>query len=583
MKRIFRKIFIAYLVVIAILTTTILYFSFSIIKENYQNNLIESLLNTNNPVDRAISPLLLESRYTELDSLVKVMGNDIKARITIIDNNGKVLADSKENPLKMQNHADRPEVIKAISNGKGSSIRHSATVNKDMLYVAIPIKVGNKLLGVSRLSIYMDDFDDLISTLRDRILQIVFLVVIFSLIIALIFAGNITRPIKELVLVSKAVANGDFDVKATARTNDELKLLADSFNNMIEKIRDLFQQTNRQKEELKNIISSIQEGLVVIDNDGKILLTNQSFNSIVSNDQSIGKFYWETIRDVNISKLVKKLQSSDINHSAEIHIKDDYFLCSANHINDRKEFVLIFYNISHLKKLENIKKEFVVNVSHELKTPLTVIKGYIETIEEDIDERNSKYIRIIKNHTDRLINIVQDLLSVSKLEDANIKLDITEFKLKPFFDRLSDTFEQRLKNKNLYLNINHTDENISINADEYKLEQLFINLIENAIKYSEQGGITISIKPENSDIKFEVCDTGIGIPESDISRVFERFYTVDKSRARNSAGTGLGLSIAKHIVNLHKGKISVESKSGAGSKFVIILPLINQTLENLEK
>jgi two-component system phosphate regulon sensor histidine kinase PhoR len=393
------------------------------------------------------------------------------------------------------------------------------------------------------------------------------------LIFALIFAGNITRPIKDLVLVSKAVANGDFYVKATARTNDELKLLADSFNNMIEKIRFLFQQTNRQKEELNNIISSIQEGLVVIDNEGRILLTNQSFSNIVNNDLSVGKFYWEIIRDVNISKLVKKLQSSEKNLNAEIHLKDDFFICSANHINDRKEFVLIFYNISHLKKLENIKKEFVVNVSHELRTPLTVIKGYIETIEEDIDEKNSKYIKIIKNHTDRLINIVQDLLTVSKLEDANITLDISEIKLKPFFDNLSVTFEQRLKNKNLYLNINLEDQNITLKADEYKLEQLFINLIENAIKYSEQGGITITAKPDNTDIRFEVSDTGIGIPESDISRVFERFYTVDKSRSRISAGTGLGLSIAKHIVNLHLGKILVESKIGIGSKFVITIPL----------
>jgi two-component system phosphate regulon sensor histidine kinase PhoR len=201
--------------VIVILTTTILYFSFSIIKENYQNNLIETLLNTNSTVDRAVVPLILDSKFKDLDSLVKVIGNDIKSRITIIDNDGKVLADSKENPLKMQNHSDRPEVIKALVNGTGSSIRHSATVNKDMLYVAIPIKVDNKLLGVSRLSIYMDDFDELISTLRDRILQIVFIVVIISLIFALIFAGNITRPIKDLVLVSKAVANGDFYVKAT--------------------------------------------------------------------------------------------------------------------------------------------------------------------------------------------------------------------------------------------------------------------------------------------------------------------------------------------------------------------------------
>ncbi len=574
MKRIFRKIFLAYLVVIVVLTTTILYFSFSIIKENYKNNLIENLLNINNPIDRAIAPLLLDSNLTEMDSLVKVIGNDIKVRITIINNEGIVLADSQKEPSKMQNHSDRPEVIKAFALGKGSSIRYSSTVKKDMLYVAVPIKVNGKLLGVSRLAIYMDDFDDLISNLRVRILQIVFIVVIISLILAIIFSRNITKPIADLVLVSKAVAGGDFEVKAIAETNDELKLLADSFNNMIDKIRYLFQKTNRQKEELINIISSIQEGIVVIDNEGKIKLTNQSFNKIVNNESAVGMFYWEIIREPAITKIVKKLKDSDKNRNTEIILNDEYYICNANHINDRKEIVLSLYNISHLKKLENIKKEFVANVSHELKTPLTVIKGYIETIEEEIDEKNKKYLNIIKNHTNRLIDIVQDLLTVSKLEDNNIKLDMSEFKLKPFFANVYDTFEQRLKNKNLYLKINLADENLVLEADEYKLEQLFTNLIENAVKYSEQGGITISAAKENSCMRFEVSDTGIGIPDSDIGRVFERFYTVDKSRARNSAGTGLGLSIVKHIVNLHKGSISVESKYGTGTKFVILIPLI---------
>ncbi|MDT3740284.1 MAG: ATP-binding protein [Candidatus Kapabacteria bacterium] len=574
MKRIFRKIFLAYLVVIVVLTTTILYFSFSIIKENHQNNLIENLLNINNPIDRAIVPLLLDSNMTRMDSLVKVIGNDIKVRITIINNEGIVLADSQKEPSKMQNHSDRPEVIKAFALGKGSSIRYSSTVKKDMLYVAVPIKVNGKLLGVSRLAIYMDDFDDLISNLRVRILQIVFIVVIISLILAIIFSRNITKPIADLVLVSKAVAGGDFEVKAIAETNDELKLLADSFNNMIDKIRYLFQKTNRQKEELINIISSIQEGIVVIDNEGKIKLTNQSFNKIVNNESAVGMFYWEIIREPAITKIVKKLKDSDKNRNTEIILNDEYYICNASHINDRKEIVLSLYNISHLKKLENIKKEFVANVSHELKTPLTVIKGYIETIEEEIDEKNKKYLNIIKNHTNRLIDIVQDLLTVSKLEDNNIKLDISEFKLKPFFANVYDTFEQRLKNKNLYLKINLADENLVLEADEYKLEQLFTNLIENAVKYSEQGGITISAVKENSGMRFEVADTGIGIPDSDIGRVFERFYTVDKSRARNYAGTGLGLSIVKHIVNLHKGSITVESKYGTGTKFVILIPLI---------
>lgn len=573
MNLIFRKIFLAFLVVIVILTSTILYFSFSIIKENYQNNSIQTLMSLNNTIERTIAPILTDSNSIYLDSLIKLSGKDVNARITIVDTLGKVLADSEKNPSKMQNHSDRPEIVMALSNGNGSSIRYSSTVKKNMLYVAAPIKNNGKILAVSRLSIYLDDFDLLISNLRIRILQIVLIVVILALILAFIFAGNITRPIKDLVLVSKAVSEGDFNVKAIVRTNDELKLLADSFNNMTDKVKYLFNKTNRQKDELNNIISSIQEGLVVIDNQEKIILANSSFNKIFNNDIVVGKFYWEVIREISISKLVNKVKDSNKNRNSEITIKDEYYFCSANHINDKKEIVLIFYNISQLMKLENIKKEFVVNVSHELKTPLTVIKGYIETIEEEIDEKNRKYLNIIKNHTNRLIDIVHDLLIISKLEDNNIKLDISEIHLKQFFEYLSDTFDQRLKEKNLYLKIILSDDNLVLNADEFKLQQLFINLIENAIKYSEQGGISITTLRENSFMRFEVADTGIGIPDDDIARVFERFYTVDKSRARNTAGTGLGLSIVKHIVNLHKGCISLESKYGSGSKFIVSIPL----------
>lgn len=572
MKRIFTKIFVAYLSIIIVLTLPILYFSFNTISENYQRNLIQSQINISHTIDIDIQPLLLSNDFTKLDSVIKDLGAQINSRITIIDINGKVIADSKANPNSMDNHADRPEVVKALQSGIGTSVRHSYTINQDMMYVATPLKVNNTLFGVTRLSIFMEDYARLIDSLEYKILQIVIIVAVISCLLALFLSRTLTRPIILLAKASKDVANGNFSIRTNIKTNDELKSLGDSFNNMIERLESLFNQTNSQKDELNKIISSIQEGLVVINNSGLITLCNDSFKNITGYDALIGKHYWEIIRDNQANKTIKKMIESETNITSEIELKNDFYICSANHINDKSELVLIFYNISELKKLENIKRDFVVNVSHELRTPLTVIKGYIETIEDDIDEKNQKYISIIKNHTNRLINIVQDLLTVSQLEEINVKLDISEIDVKLLFDSLRNTFDQKLKNKNIELLIDYNNNINGFKADAFKLEQMFINLIDNAIKYTEKGSIKVTATPESDHVKFVVSDTGIGIPIKDQDRIFERFYTVDKSRSRQLAGTGLGLSIVKHIVNLHRGKISLESEIEIGSKFTVLLP-----------
>jgi two-component system, OmpR family, phosphate regulon sensor histidine kinase PhoR len=598
MRKVFTKIFIGYLSIIVILTVFFLVFSFRLIRESYQKSLIQDLIALNHPISLEVTPLLIANKISTLDSIVKTLGIDINERITIINPSGTVLADSKADPSKMENHSDRPEVIKAFSEGKGSSVRHSYTINKDMLYVALPIKDGDNIIGISRISMFMTDVDNLINSLRVKILEVILILVLLSLIFAYFFSKNLTKPIKQLVEVSRAVARGDFDQKVTVKNNDELKFLGGSFNNMIDEIKSLFTQVNNQKIELNNIIASIQEGLVVLDQFGKIVLCNQSFEKMTGfninhtskgvvkgvnvaaieveemNEPLNGKFYWEIIRGTQIAKLVKRMRDNISNINIEVQIKDSYYLCSANHINSKKQIVLIFYNISDLKKLENIKRDFVVNVSHELRTPLTVIKGYIETLEEEIPDSSHKHLEIMKNHTNRLINIVQDLMTVSQLEESNVKLILAEVDIKKLFDDLNNTFEQKIKEKNLYLVFNINEDIPKFQADDFKLEQMFINLIENAIRYTEYGGITVNAAKEGSNIKFEVIDTGIGIPENDIDRIFERFYTVDKSRSRQNAGTGLGLSIVKHIIMLHKGKISVESSLGNGSKFSVLLPLI---------
>ncbi len=575
MTKILSKIFLGFLAVIVILTAVILIFSYNIIWDNYENTLIQNLIDNSKILDYYISPLLKNEEYDKLDSLVKLIGNDINIRITIIGLKGVVHADSKNDPKTMENHSDRPEIVHAMTTGEaGTSIRHSYTVGKDMLYVAVPLKFHGELIGISRLSVFMNDVEKLTNTLKEKVLLLAFFVVILSLLIAFVFSRTITHPIKILTEKSKQVAEGDFTITVQLKNNDEIKLLADNFNEMTDRVNSLFTNIKKQKDQLNSIISSIQEGLVVLDDQGKILLHNEGFANLVSNSEGTGKFYWEILRDNNVIRFIKKALVKETDRTTELQIKEDYYLCSANHIATRNELVLIFYNITEMKRLENIKKDFVTNVSHELRTPLTVIKGYVETIEDSVNENNKKFLSIIKNHTDRLINIVQDLLVLSKLEEKTTKIEITEFDLNSFFDRLFLTFEKKLTDKKLNFMINIGDEASKINADEYKLEQMFINLIDNAIKYTDFGGIIINASKKNSHFRFEIIDSGIGIPEAERDRIFERFYTVDKSRSRQNAGTGLGLSIVKHIVNLHNGKISVETNDGKGSKFIILFPII---------
>jgi two-component system phosphate regulon sensor histidine kinase PhoR len=234
--------------------------------------------------------------------------------------------------------------------------------------------------------------------------------------------------------------------------------------------------------------------------------------------------------------------------------------------------MVIFHDITEIKNTEKIKKDFILNVSHELRTPLTAIKGFIESLGTEIDKKNLRYLDILKRNTERLINIVNDLLVLSELEDRETVLRLEDVDLNQLIEDIRKIFEQKLKEKKLNLKIQSADKHITVKADSFQLEQIFINLIDNAIKYTQKGGIVITVKQDKKYTTISIEDTGIGIPKENLTRIFERFYVVNKSRSRSLGGTGLGLSIVKHIVLLHNGKIDVESTLGKGTKFTISLP-----------
>lgn len=555
---------------------SIFLFSFSLIKKHYLTTLQSNLINLAKTLNLKVIPLLEKKQFSELDLLVKNLDKDINTRITVVTNEGIVLADSKNNPKTMENHKNRPEIKKALQGNTGQSLRFSTTIKKEMLYVAIPIYQKGKITGALRVSLFVEHINLLLNDIKFKFLQVTFIIILISLLISLIFSRNISKPIKELSWASNEIAKGNFDVKVNIRNNDELKDFADSFNYMGQKIKTLFTDISQKKKELNSILSSIREGLIVIDKEDRIVLSNNSFKDIIKNDLIDGKFYWEILREPNFTNLIKKVKNNKVNTISEIELGNKIFLVSVTQMSQSEETILTLNDITEIKRTETIKKDFVANVSHELKTPLTSIKGFVETIEENIVDKNTiHYLDIIKRNIDRVINIVKDLLILSNLEKKETKLELQKINLSEILNDVLKIFEQKIKEKHLKLNFD-IEQNIIINGDPFQIEQMFVNLIDNAIKYTEQGEITIAVKQTDSSVKIEIEDTGIGISKEHLPRIFERFYVIDKSRSRKLGGTGLGLSIVKHIVLLHNGSIDVKSppKNGRkGTKFIINIPV----------
>jgi two-component system phosphate regulon sensor histidine kinase PhoR len=573
MKRsFFSKIFVGYLLIIFALSFLILILSLNTVRELYRDTLTAHLKTLGYTLNPEVVELLDTGRANQLDDFIKKLGSKIHTRVTIIAMDGTVLADSDENPKSMENHSRRPEVLEALQGKTGKSIRFSSTANRDMLYVAVPIEKDGKINGVIRTSLFLKDIDNLLTKLNHHVAWVSLGIVLIALLGALLISNSIVRPVKNLTSAARKVASGDFSARVFLKTKDELRELADNFNRMNEEMQSMFTKLSQQKEELNSIIESLQEGLLVLDKQGKVIRSNESFRKIIWSQAAEGKFYWEIMRNPRFPELMKKASTEKRNFMEELTLGDRIFMCCVTPLKGGEEIVCIFHDVTEIKDIEKIKKDFVTNVSHELGTPLTAIKGYAETLRNEVDTvPGKKYLETIERNTDRLINIVNDLLQLSGLEEKAV-LELEDIDLRGFLENVIRIFDQRIKDKHLSLVMDVQENLPTIKADLFKLEQMLVNLLDNAIKYTDHGEIAISAGIQENQVQIRVRDTGIGIPKENIPRIFERFYVVDKSRSRKSGGTGLGLSIVKHIVLLHKGTINIESTLGKGTSVTVTLP-----------
>ena len=568
----FLKIFTGFIFIILLLLALTLFTSFRVMKTNYIS-LIKGELET---INIAVSEHVLEHfDDNSTDDYIKEIGQKLSVRITVVDTSGIVLGDSERNPKMMENHRFRDEIDYAFEYQQtGSSLRYSATLQKEMLYVAHVLKKDGEVIGVIRSSMFLESINVYINELRTKLIRASYFVFFISLLVAIFISRSFSIPVTKLKNAALSVSNGNFLTKVDIKSKGDFKTFADSFNEMTSRIQNLFNRVESEKETLNCLLESIKEGIVVLDKDGNIILANQEMSRI-ADQELIGKHFSEIFKEKYFGIFIKKVQNNEPVSMATIHWRDMDFIFSLSRVDSRGDIIFSLKNITDMKQLEQIKKDFVSNVSHELRTPLTAIKGFIETLQdEETDDTKKYYFSILEKHTDRLINIVKDLLALSSLESKKSKLDIEKVNIEDLVNDIEKVVDVKIKAKNLKFEKILDQSVVEINGDRFKLEQLFINLIDNSAKYTDEGTISVTTTKKDENLRIIIKDTGIGIPSKHLSRIFERFYVVDKSRSRKMGGTGLGLSIVKHIVMEHHGELDVKSEKNVGTEFIIDLPIV---------
>jgi two-component system phosphate regulon sensor histidine kinase PhoR len=572
-KSLFLKIYTGFVIVIIAMLVVTLLLSYRTIRSHHLKTQRENLRFIAMGLKPTFESTVALHDTARMDSLAKDLGLQTNSRITVIDTHGVVLADSWRDPALMENHGTRPEIMRAGRGEVGTSLRHSATIEEDLLYVAVPLEFEDGVAGVLRVSLRLKSIDDAITEMRNEIVGIALVVALLSLIAALLFSRSFYQPINQLMAASRRVASGDFDARVLLRSGGELGDLAESFNQMTDHIRALFRELSEKSEELNGVVGSLQDGLLVLDRDGRIVLSNPGFKRIAGEAAVEGKFYWEVMQVPEFDALVRSVAERKSGAVKEIAFNDRVYLCSGDYLASREGVVVLVHDVTEMKNVEKLKKDFIVNLSHELRTPLTAIKGFLETLQDEVTVDGRHYLGIVTRHTDRLANIVEDQLMLSELEDSATGLCLEKVDLKGLIEDTLHILGPRAREKNLELILDAPDSGPVIDGDRFKLEQVFINIIDNALKYTETGSIGIRIRENRPNAVITIEDTGVGIGEEHLSRIFERFYVVDKSRSKTVGGTGLGLSIVKHIVLLHNGSIEVESKPGNGTRFTVTIPL----------
>ena len=507
-------------------------------------------------------------------------------RVTVINADGQVLADSQSDPSTMENHAGRPEIRDAFAKGDGQSGRYSVTLRRSLLYYAVRLPVAGGAPVVLRFALPLQTVDQVIGEFRRRLWLASLVMLLVTGTASLLISRSFSDRVYRLTKFSLRVAEGDFRPIEADRSGDTLDSLAVSLNQTAAQLDHTIRTLTEERNLSSAILGSMVEGVAVVNASERLLFSNGGFAEILGLDlpPKSGSALVEVVRQTELIEAVRGVLKGEPRVETEIvtgTLRQRFFAATVASVRaaETSGAVIVLHDITELRKLERVRRDFVANVSHELRTPLTAIQGFAETLlggAIDDPQNRLRFLEIILEHSRRLARLTEDLLMLSKMDADRLELEIRRLSVSQFVESCIETTQRPAAEKDLRISVNLPQHLPDIAADRRRLAEVLQNLLDNAMQYTPAGGqILVSASANGTEVIFTVSDTGIGIPRADQSRIFERFYRVDVARSREVGGTGLGLSIAKHLVEVHGGRIWVESEVGQGSQFHFTVPIFD--------
>lgn len=585
--RLFWKLYAGYALSILVAVTTVGLLLGRRVAADARSETQHSLLMQAHLLRYIARPLLRDTTGSDLQNRVLTLRNDMNTRLTVILSNGTVLADTDEDPAIMDNHRSRPEILAARAEGVGTATRFSRTVATTMMYVALSVEDDAGLTGFVRVALPLTVISRKLAAVRIAVVLGAVVAAAVALLVGLVLARRIVAPLTSMTAASEAIARGSYEKRVASTSDDEVGRLASAFNRMAAELEERLNTITEDRTKLLTILGGMVEGVIAVDNDQKVVHLNSAAGRILNAAPSecIGRPIWEITPVRKVTESVDRSLREAKDVSDELRLPGDDLdrvveLRAAPLQSGQGGLVgavLVLHEVTELRRLETVRQDFVANVSHELKTPITAVRGLIDTVVEDGSmpaATRERFLQKAKDQSMRLSLLVTDLLTLARLESAGGVLEVEPLDVRSSIETSIQNLRASAEARGIELRGDVPSLPVRINGDAEVLELVVNNLLDNALKYTPRGGrVWVRLDTDDGVALLEVEDTGIGIAKEHHSRIFERFYRIDKARSRELGGTGLGLSIVKHVCRVLGGSISVESEIGTGSTFRVRFPL----------
>lgn len=561
-----------------------MYFA-KVLERSYLETLSELLTRESKLVAQAVRPEVLSDEIT-LAKRVEQVAPGEEVRLTLIDRTGRVLFDNTYEQERMENHADRPEFSAALRGETGIDRHYSETLGYEMMYVAVPIVVEDQIIGAVRSAMSMQDITDTVHNLWYSLVTGLLVTLVLGSIVVSRISYNITRPIEEITRVARNITQREYESRVRIKAKDEIGQLATAINFMASSLEQQMYEISENQQRLSGVLTNMTSGVIFISEQRRIMLVNPAVERLLgtSANDLIGKLHIEAGKSFGLSQYIDRCLDRGEKFRQEVHIYypqerilEVNFAPYINFKGEAKGVVVVLHDFTEVRRLEKMRSDFVANVSHELRTPITSIKGFTETLLDGAmqdKETCRNFLQIISDESERLYRMIRDILDLSKIEQKRISLNLVQVNVQDLISSTVALLQDQAQRKQISITLPKAEPRITLTTDKDCLQQIILNLVTNAVVYTPEGGaITLELRQDSRHVQIQVTDTGIGIPEQDLPRIFERFYRVDKARSRDSGGTGLGLAIVKHLVESLHGQITVKSVEGKGSTFTVTLPI----------